>query len=325
MAQKFLVDQEHAGQRLDVFLTGQIPDVSRVQVQQLIAQQQVRVNESEAKRSLRLAEGDEVEITGEIKAAPLKAVAEEIPLDIVYEDDDLAVVNKPAGMMAHAGAGASDDARNRGTLVNALLYHFKNLSGVGGELRPGIVHRLDRQTSGLMIVAKNDTAHRKLAAQFSGREIKKTYVALVQGWPKTERGKIEAAIGRDRVRRVRMSTRSRAGRAAVSHYGVKERLETPWGKFALVEVQIETGRTHQIRVHMASLGHPVVGDTLYGAVRELKILPGKQSATPPAPLGRNFLHAARIEFAHPRSGKPMKFEIELPAELRNFLQHLKNS
>ena len=325
MAQKFLVDQEHAGQRLDVFLTGQIPDVSRVQVQQLIAQQQVRVNGIEAKRSLRLAEGDEVEITGEIKAAPLKAIAEEIPLDIVYEDDDLAVVNKPAGMMAHAGAGASDDARNRGTLVNALLHHFKNLSGVSGELRPGIVHRLDRQTSGLMIVAKNDTAHRKLAAQFSWRAVKKKYIALVQGWPKTERGKIEAAIGRDRVRRVRMSTRSRAGRAAVSHYGVKERLETPWGKFALVEVQIETGRTHQIRVHMASLGHPVVGDTLYGAARELNLRPGKQSATPPAPLGRNFLHAAKIEFAHPRSGKPMKFEIELPAELRNFLQHLKNS
>ena len=325
MAQKFIVDLEHAGKRLDAFLAGEIPDVSRVRVQQLIAQQQVWVNGTEAKRSLRLAQGDEVEITGEIKAAALKAMAQEIPLDIVYEDDDLAVVNKPAGMMAHAGAGTSDDARNRGTLVNALLHHFKNLSGMGGELRPGIVHRLDRQTSGLMIVAKNDTAHRKLAEQFSGRGVKKKYIALVQGWPKAEHGKIEAAIGRDRVRRVRMSVRTRAGRAAVSHYRVKERLETPWGKFALVEVQIETGRTHQIRVHMASLGHPVVGDTLYGAARELKILPGKRSSTPPAPLERNFLHAAKIEFAHPMSAKLMKFESELPKELSDFLGRLKNS
>ena len=325
MAGKFIVDQEHAGQRLDVFLAGQVSDISRVRVQQLIAQLQVRVNGVEAKRSLRLAEGDEIEIIGEIKSAPIKAGAEAIPLEIVYEDDDLAVVNKPAGMMAHAGAGASDDARNRGTLVNALLHHFKNLSGVGGELRPGIVHRLDRQTSGLMIVAKNDFAHRKLAEQFSGREVKKTYVALVQGWPKQERGKIEAAIGRDRVRRTRMSTRTRAGRAAVSHYRVKERLDTPWGKFALLEVQIETGRTHQIRVHMASLGHPVVGDTLYGAARELRLRPGTGSATPPAPLQRNFLHAGRIEFAHPRSGKAMKFESELPWELSEFLHRLRSS
>lgn len=323
--QKFTVDAEHAGQRLDVFLAGQISDVSRARVQELIAQRQVLVNGGEAKRSLRLAEGDEVEVTGEIKALPLKAQAEEIPLDIVYEDDDLAVVNKPAGMMAHAGAGGSDAARNRGTLVNALLHHFKSLSGVSGELRPGIVHRLDRQTSGLMIVAKNDAAHRKLAEQFSGREVKKTYIALVHGWPKQERGKIEAAIGRDRVRRTRMSTRTRAGRAAVSHYRVLERLETPWGKFALLEVQIETGRTHQIRVHMASLGHPVAGDALYGAARELKAAAGKHNVSPPAPLGRNFLHAAKIEFAHPGSGRAMKFERELPAELRNFLRHLKNS
>lgn len=324
-AQKIIVDQEHAGKRLDVFVAGQVSEISRVRVQQLIAQQQVRVNGVQGKRSLRLSEGDEVEIRGEIKLPPVKAIAEEIPLEIVYEDDDLAVVNKPAGMMAHAGAGASDDARNRGTLVNALLHHFKNLSGVSGELRPGIVHRLDRQTSGLMIVAKNDFAHRKLAEQFSAREVKKTYIALVQGWPKQERGKIEAAIGRDRVRRVRMSTRTSAGRAAVSNYRVTERLETPWGKFALLEVQIETGRTHQIRVHMASLGHPVVGDTLYGAARELKIRPGGESAAAQAPLGRNFLHAARIEFVHPRSGNVMKFESELPVELREFLERLRQS
>src|ERR1041385_4892691 len=318
--QKYLIESDTAGVRLDQFLTSKLPDISRARVQELIDQGKVEVEGKPGKRSLKLRGGENIVIVGQAERPPLRANPEEIPLDIVYEDDDLAVVNKPAGMMAHAGAGTSDDVRNRGTLVNALLHHFKNLSGMGGELRPGIVHRLDRQTSGLMIVAKNDTAHRKLAEQFSGREVKKKYIALVQGWPKAEHGKIEAAIGRDRVRRVRMSVRTRAGRAAVSHYRVKERLETPWGKFALVEVQIETGRTHQIRVHMASLGHPVVGDTLYGAARALKILPCKRSSTPPAPLERNFLHAAKIEFAHPMSAKLMQFESELPKELSDFLR-----
>src|SRR5947209_14467419 len=266
----FIIGPEHTGRRLDHFLVSQLPDSSRSRIQQLIAQEKVLVDGKSAKASLLLRGGENVEIVGEVDRPPLRAIAEEIPLDVVYEDDDLALVNKPAGMMVHAGAGATDDDRNRGTLVNALLHRFGALSGVGGELRPGIVHRLDRETSGLMIVAKNDIAHRKLADQFSGREVKKTYIALVHGSPKQESGTINSAISRDAVRRTRMTVRRSGGRSAISHWKVKERLDTRWGNFALVEVRIESGRTHQIRVHMSSIGHPVVGDTLYGAPAEMK-------------------------------------------------------
>ena len=221
-------------------------------------------------RRYKLHGGEQITILGDPQPPPLRAIAEDIPLDIIYEDDDLAVVNKPAGMMVHAGAGATEDERNRGTLVNALLHRFAQLSEVGGELRPGIVHRLDKETSGLIIVAKNDVAHRKLGQQFSGREIKKRYVALVHGWPTKDRGTISAPISRDAIRRIRMTTRGSGGRTAVTHYEVRERIASPFGKFALVDVRIETGRTHQIRVHLSSVGHPVVGDTMYGAPKELR-------------------------------------------------------
>ena len=218
---------EAAGQRLDQYLAAQLSEVSRARVQQLIAKGEVLVNGAAAKASLRLkGNGDEqITVTGPPHAPPLRAIPEEIALDIVYEDDDLAIVNKPAGMMVHAGAGATDDARNRGTLVNALLHHFGTLSAVGGELRPGIVHRLDRATSGLMVVAKNDEAHRRLARQFSGREVHKTYIALVHGWPKQDRGTIQSAISRHSQRRTRMTTRGFGGREAVTHYagGAKNR------------------------------------------------------------------------------------------------------
>ena len=239
-------------------------------MQQLIERGEVLVDGAAAKASLRLRGDERITITAPPHAPPLRAMAEEIALDIVYEDDDLAVVNKPAGMMVHAGAGATDDARNRGTLVNALLHHFQTLSGVGGELRPGIVHRLDRATSGLMVVAKNDEAHRRLAKQFSAREVHKTYIALVHGWPKKDRGTIQSAISRHSQKRTRMTTKGFGGRDAVTHYVVTRKVDSPYGKFALIEVKIETGRTHQIRVHMGSLGHPVVGDSLYGAPGELQ-------------------------------------------------------
>ena len=320
------VAPDDAGKRLDQFLVSHL-DVSRARVQQLISQQKVLVNDSPAKVSLKLRGGERISILGSAERPPLRATAEDIPLDIVYEDDDLAIINKAAGMMVHAGAGAIDpngeDQRNRGTLVNALLHHFAILSAVGGEMRPGIVHRLDKETSGLIVVAKNDDAHRRVAEQFAQRDVKKTYVALVHGWPKKDRGTINAPISRDPVRRIRMSTRGSGGRDAVSHYSVVRRLETPFGKFTLAEVKIDTGRTHQIRVHMASLGHPIVGDVLYGAPREMRARQGRATDSGAAiSLPRNFLHAAQLELTHPRTGKQISLKSPLPPELQAFLATL---
>jgi len=329
------VPSDAAGQRLDQFLAAEISCVSRARVQQLLREEKALVNGSAAKPSLKLRGGEQITIVGDPQPPPLRAVAEDIPLDIVYEDDDLAVVNKPAGMMVHAGAGATDSERNRGTLVNALLHRFGALSGVGGHLRPGIVHRLDKQTSGLVLVAKNDAAHRKLAQQFSQRTIRKRYVALVHGWPAKDRGTISAPICRDTLRRTRMTTRGGRGRTAITHYAVRERIQSGYGRFALLDVQIETGRTHQIRVHMASLGHPVVGDTLYGAPKELK--PANRSlqksgartalVSDVSPsvltLGRNFLHAAAISFRQPRTGESLDLAAPLPEELARFLERLR--
>ncbi len=308
------VAAEDAGKRLDRFLATRLDSVSRARVQEMIAEGKVLVNDAPAKPSLKLHGGERITVLGEAQRPPLKALAEEIPLDIVYEDDDLAVINKPAGMMVHAGAGATDDARNRGTLVNALVHHLKSLSGVGGELRPGIVHRLDKETSGLIVVAKNDDAHRKLSAQFAAREVKKKYVALVHGWVKKDSGTLAQSISRDRVRRTRMTTRLEGGRTAVTHYRVVRRLDTKFGKFTLLDVKIETGRTHQIRVHVAAMGHPVVGDTMYGAPRQAR---GKNAVIG---LARNFLHAAELEFRHPRTGATIALKSELPQELRDFLR-----
>lgn len=315
------VSADDAGRRLDQFLALHL-DVSRARVQQLITEQKILVNDAAAKASLKLRGGERISILGPAARAPLRAIPEEIPLDIVYEDDDLAIVNKPAGMMVHAGAGATEDARNRGTLVNALLHHFARLSGVGGETRPGIVHRLDKETSGLIIVAKNDEAHRKLAAQFASREVKKKYIALVHGYVKKDSGTISASISRDRVRRIRMTTRQAGGREAVSHYRVARRLDTPFGKFTFLEVKIDTGRTHQIRVHMASLGHPIAGDTLYGAPREMRDARRKNETGPPLSLPRNFLHAAELELSHPRTGAKLSFQCPLPPELQELLSTL---
>ena len=319
------VAPEDASQRLDLYLATQMAEVSRARVQQLIEKGEVLVNGGAAKPSLRLKGDEQITIAGPPQAPPLRAIAEKISLDIVYEDDDFAIVNKPAGMMVHAGAGATDDARNRGTLVNALLHHFQQLSGVGGELRPGIVHRLDRATSGLMVVAKNDESHRQLAQQFSARQVHKTYIALVHGWPKQDRGTIQSAISRHTQKRTRMTTHGFAGREAVTHYRVNQKIDSPYGKFALLDVKIETGRTHQIRVHMSSLGHPVVGDALYGAPGELRTQSNKRRAAGmPATLtlDRNFLHSAELELAHPRTKEPLKFSRPLPLELQNLLANL---
>lgn len=324
---------EAKGQRLDQFLVAQLEGVSRSRVQLLIDQGDVLVNGLVEKASLKLRGSERIDITGEPHPAPLKAAAEDIPLDVVYEDADLAVINKPAGMMVHAGSGQNEDARSRGTLVNALLYRFKALSATGGDLRPGIVHRLDKDTSGLIVVAKNDRAHAALAEMFSSRQIKKTYIALVQGALERAKGTINANIGRDPMRRTRMTAKPLGdARTAVTHYEVIRRLANRFGKFTLIRVRIETGRTHQIRVHMASIGHPVVGDTLYGGSGHLTDQVASQASTSKAArrkseperlkLGRNFLHAARLEFPHPKTGKLLQLEAPLPAELESFLARL---
>jgi 23S rRNA pseudouridine1911/1915/1917 synthase len=325
----FAVPPEAAGQRLDHFIATQLEGVSRSRVQLLLDQGDVLVNGALSKPSLRLRGGEQILITGEPHPAPLKATPQNIPLDVVYEDKHLAVINKPAGMMVHAGAGETEDARNSNTLVNAILYRFKALSSTGGELRPGIVHRLDKETSGLIIVAKSDAAHARLAELFSTRQIRKTYIALVHGRIERQKGTITAALSRDPVRRTRMTTRpAENSRSAISHYEVVQRLDTRFGKFTLVRVRIETGRTHQIRVHMASIGHPIVGDTLYGAPSQLTDQIALQAASRSArrrseierlKLGRNFLHAACLEFVHPATCKSLELEAPLPAELESFL------
>ena len=331
------VTAEAKGQRLDQFLaqtlTAQGESVSRSRVQLLIDQGDVLVNGLREKAALKLRGSERIDITGEPHPAPLKATAEEIPLDVIYEDADLAVVNKPAGMMVHAGSGQNEDARSRGTLVNALLFRFKKLSATGGDLRPGIVHRLDKDTSGLIVVAKNDRTHAALAELFASRKIKKSYIALVQGTVERAKGTISASVGRDPMRRTRMTAKPLGdARTAVSHYEVVRRFANRFGKFTLVKVRIETGRTHQIRVHMASIGHPVVGDTLYGGSGQLTDQVASQAATSKAArrkaeperlrLGRNFLHSARLEFAHPKTGKLLELEAPLPAELEEFLTRL---
>jgi len=313
-----MVPTEAAGRRLDQWIGSQLPDVSRVRVQQLIEQEKILVNGHPPKASLRLRGGEKIEIIGSVALPPLKAFAEDIPLEVVYEDESIVVVNKPAGMAVHAGAG-KDQAGSKGTLVNALLHRFAQLSEIGGELRPGIVHRLDKATSGLMVVAKTDAAHRRLADQFSRREIKKTYIALVHGWISPEKGTAATPISRDLRRRERMTTRRAHGREAITHWKTLNKIDGPYGRFSLLEVTIETGRTHQIRVHLSSTGHPVAGDTLYGAPRELKSREGEQES---AELGRNFLHAAAIQLKHPVKDTPLSFKLPIPAELAHFLHKI---
>jgi 23S rRNA pseudouridine1911/1915/1917 synthase len=332
----FPADPAASGHRLDQYLAQCLPDISRARVQLLIESGQVRVDGKPSKAKHKLAGGEIIEIEGEPQPAPLHAIPEDIPLDILFEDKYLAVVNKPAGMMVHAGAGSTDDERNRGTLVNAILFHLGKLSEVGGELRPGIVHRLDKQTSGIIVVAKDDVTHRKLGEMFSERRLEKSYLALVHGHLDKDNVTVNLAISRDLVRRTRMTTRRSASdpgaRSALSHVSVVERLTTPYGPFTLVAVRIETGRTHQIRVHMQSLGHPVVGDYLYGAPH--RILPiskhdgkhekhdGKHEGDV-LELERNFLHAAHLVFVHPRTSETMDLECPLPPDLTGFLGQLR--
>jgi 23S rRNA pseudouridine1911/1915/1917 synthase len=304
---EFVVPPDAAGLRLDVFLARQMPDWSRSQVQRLIRAGRVTVGSRPARKAgEEIRAGERVRV--EAEREDLRAAPEALPLDIVYEDDDLLVVNKPAGMVVHVGAGVTS-----GTLVNALLHHVGGLSSAGGELRPGIVHRLDKLTSGLVVVAKNDSAHRALAAQFKSREVHKTYLTLVHGRVTREAGEINKPIGRDPVRRTRMKAGGIGAREALTRFRVTRRFP----HFTLLEAQPHTGRTHQIRVHLASLGNAIVGDKTYGAPGRLR-LEGREVAT----LPRTFLHAAALEFRHPRTNEPVSFRVPLPPDLEAFLARI---
>jgi 23S rRNA pseudouridine1911/1915/1917 synthase len=339
------VASEARGRRLDQWLAAKLPDVSRVRVQQLIRQRKIRVNGETPKPSLRLRGGEQIVVSGPVELPAIKATAEDIPLDVVYEDADIAVINKPAGMSVHAGSGKGR-AGSQGTLVNALLHRFRSLSQTGGEMRPGIVHRLDKETSGLLVVAKTDRAHRELARQFSERKVKKTYIALVHGWMRQPHGTVNAPISRDPVRRARMTTRPRqastsggkpgtkapgkAGRTAITYWKLLQQIEGRHGKFSLLEIKIETGRTHQIRVHMASIGHPVAGDTLYGAPRKVASyrstkVASYRSTMESASLERNFLHSSTLQFEHPINKTPLEFRQTLPEDLKAFFRRIEES
>ena len=306
---RFTVPDEQAGARLDRFLASQLPEMSRTHIQSLMDAGRVLVDGEAMKPSHRVESGATVVV--EIPPPPLPGVAaEEIPLEIIYEDDELAVVNKPAGMIVHPGAGA-----DAGTLVAALLnrYGAGGLSTIGGPLRPGIVHRLDKETSGALVVARNDPAHLKLVEEFRDREVQKTYVALLHGRVKGESGRVELPVSRDLHRRSRMTARRREGREARTDWRVRLRLDA----FTLIEADLHTGRTHQIRVHFSALGYPVVGDALYGAPRQERIA---SQLLPP--LGRNFLHAARLAFDHPGTGKRTEFRAPMPQDLLSYLKIL---
>lgn len=308
----WIVPDSAARDRLDRFLAQELPGESRSRIQLWIRQGRVRVNDAAAKTGYSLRARDR--ITLHVAESPAMDIRPEaIPLAILCADPDFVVIDKPAGLVCHAGAGVRS-----GTLVNALLYHLGNLQG-GDPERPGIVHRLDKGTSGVMVVARNDRAHRSLAQQFKSREVRKEYLALVYGHPRPPSGTVRVPIGRDPHIRTKVSPRARKKRDAVTHYATEQTI----GAFSLLRVTIETGRTHQIRVHLAHIGHPVVGDETYGGRRYTGLppllLPLVRS------LGRPFLHASRIEFRHPGTGAQAAFASPLPAELQRFIADIRTA
>lgn len=299
---EWVIDQAYARDRIDKYITESWEEeVSRSQVQLWIASGQVKVNGNPVKANYKLAEGDRLEVSVPEPAA-VEIVPEDIPLDVAYEDRDVIVVNKPRGMVVHPAPG-----HGSGTLVNALMYHCKDLSGINGELRPGIVHRIDKDTSGLLMAAKNDKAHASLAAQLKDHSVTRRYVALVHGNVSHDQGTVDAPIGRDPQDRKMFTVIEKNSKHAVTHFAVLER----FGDYTLLELQLETGRTHQIRVHMKFIGHPLVGDPMYGRNKGIK-------------MDGQALHAKVLGFIHPSSGEYMEFTAELPADMVELLANLRS-
>jgi len=304
MTIQFTIEEEQAGERIDKFLSESLPDVSRSYIQKFIKEEQVTVNRKIVKANYKLNTGDQLEVAEpELKEPDI--VPEDIPLDVLYEDSDLLIVNKPKGMVVHPSAG-----HYSGTLVNALMHYCKDdLSGINGVMRPGIVHRIDMDTTGSLLVCKNDFTHNDIAEQLKEHSITRVYHAIVHGVVKDEEGTIDAPIGRHPIDRKKMSINHKNGKDAVTHYKVLARFQ----HYTYIECQLETGRTHQIRVHMASIGHPLLGDTVYG--------PSK----PPAKLQGQTLHAKIIGIKHPRTGEYLEIDAPLPEYFMNLLKKLENN
>ncbi|MDO8444797.1 MAG: RluA family pseudouridine synthase [Deltaproteobacteria bacterium] len=309
---QYTVPPEDAGQRLDLFLTLKHPSLTRSQIQRLIEEGLVMVNDKQAKASHKIREAEEIDITIPEPDA-IEALPEPIPLEILYEDSEVVVINKPAKLVVHPAAG-----NYTGTLVNALLYHCKDLSGIGGKLRPGIVHRLDKDTTGVLIAAKSDKAHQSLSAQFKKHSVKRKYTALVHGVIKGDKRTIESEIGRHQSDRKKMSVKTRRGKTAVTHFKVLSRFD----QFTLIELTLETGRTHQIRVHLSSINHPVVGDQVYGGKERIIGVKDPKLRKVIKKLGRQALHATILGFIHPESNKYMEFTAPIPEDFQIVLDAL---
>jgi 23S rRNA pseudouridine1911/1915/1917 synthase len=300
--------------RIDLFLSREMGDESRAAVQRLVETGSVLVDGKPVRTSHKLKGGEQIEV--DIPAPlPAQPLAEAIPLEVLYEDGDLIVINKAAGMVVHPGAGNTN-----GTLVNALLSHCQDLAGIGGELRPGIVHRLDKGTSGVLVAAKHDRAHQALSEQFSVHSVKRIYQALIYGSPPEDTGKIEGIIGRHPTERLRMSGMAKNGKQAITRWKVKER----YGRISLIELRLETGRTHQIRVHLTEAGFPLLGDPLYPDGGRCNNLPDTKLRGMINHLGRQALHARCLGFIHPSSGEYMEFTTEPPDDMQELLMYLRN-
>lgn len=309
-----LVDMIDAGKRLDVLVASRFSDLSRSFFAHLIIDGRIKVQGKIMKPGYRVKSGDQVE--GIIPPPELLTFRPEpIPIEILFEDEHMIVINKQPGLVVHPAPGHSS-----GTLVNALLYHCPTLGSIGGKIRPGIVHRLDKETSGVLVVAKNDAAHHHLAGQFKSREVKKRYLALVHGYVKEDRGTVDFSIGRHPVDRKKMSTRSRKARGAETRWKVKERFDG----VTLLDLDLKTGRTHQIRVHCAAIGHPVVGDAVYGGRRRLDLSGKGKSVLSQIKVTRQMLHAQCLQFVHPVTKEDMSFRAPLPDDMAGLIEALRN-